>query len=145
MPEDAEIFGEADGDRRNRAGLDDEKERPAVEEAPERREGFAQVNVLPARLRHHRGEFAVGERRHEREQTCDDPDDEQPTGCADLPRDVGGDDEDAGADHRTGDDHRRIEQTKPAYEACPFVLSVLGDQSRVRHSGSVAPLASSRC
>ena len=79
------IAREPDGDRRDRAGLNDEKERPAVEETPERREGFAQINVLAAGLGHHGGQLAVGERGHERQQTGNEPDDKQPAGRADLP------------------------------------------------------------
>ena len=46
--EDAEEFSEGDADRRDGPGLDDEEERPAVEEAPERAERLAQIDVLAA-------------------------------------------------------------------------------------------------
>jgi hypothetical protein len=97
--EHAEETREADGDRRNRPRLDNEKERPTVEKAPERRVGFAQVHVLPARLRHHGGEFAVRERGGDGQKSCNDPDGEQPTGGADLSRDVCRDNKNAGANH----------------------------------------------
>src|SRR5207248_5172457 len=60
----AEVFGEADGDGGDCSGLYDEEECPAVEKAPERRERLAQIDVLPARLRHHRRKLSVRERGH---------------------------------------------------------------------------------
>ena len=49
--EHAEVLGEADRDGGHRAGLDHEQDRPAVKEAAEVAPRFAQVDVLPARLR----------------------------------------------------------------------------------------------
>ena len=78
------IARESDGHRRDRAGLNHEKKRPAVKETPERREGFTQVNILAAGLRHHRCQLAIGKRRHECQHTGDEPDDKQPTRRTDL-------------------------------------------------------------
>ena len=61
--EHAEKSRKGHGHRGDRARLDHQEERPAVEKAPKRRVGFAQVNVLAAGLGHHRRELAVGERR----------------------------------------------------------------------------------
>ncbi len=60
--EDAEVAGERDGDGGDGAGLDDQEQRPAVEESPERAVGFAQIDVLAAGAGHHRGQFAVAQR-----------------------------------------------------------------------------------
>ena len=84
----AEIASESDGDRGDRAGLNDEKERPAVEKSPERRIRFAQINVLPAGVRKQRREFAVGKRGSDRQQSGDDPGEQQAAGRAGLARDV---------------------------------------------------------
>ena len=45
-PQDAQITGERDGDSRDRAGLDDQEERPAIQESPQRRPRFSQVDIL---------------------------------------------------------------------------------------------------
>ena len=73
--------------RRDCAGLNNEEERPAIEKTPQRRESFAQVNILPARLRHHGCQLAIRERCHECEQASDDPHHKQPAGRTDLPGD----------------------------------------------------------
>ncbi len=72
-PEDAEKFAESHAHGGNRARLDDEEQSPAVEKSPERAERFAQVDVLPAGARHHGGEFAVGERADDGEESGDQP------------------------------------------------------------------------
>ncbi len=59
----AEKSREGHRHRGDRARLDHQEKRPAVEKAPKRRVGFAQVDVLPAGRGHHRGQFAVGKRR----------------------------------------------------------------------------------
>ena len=76
-----------DSDRRDCAGLYNEKERPAVEKTPQRRERFAQINILPPGLRHHGRQLAIRERGHKREQAGDEPDNKQPAGRANLPGD----------------------------------------------------------
>src|SRR5215467_9966487 len=61
-PEYAKKRAEGDADSSNRAGLDDEEQRPAVKKSPERPQRFAQVDVLAACAGHHGGEFAIAER-----------------------------------------------------------------------------------
>ena len=102
--EDAGVFGERDGNGGDGAGLDDEEQRPAVEEAPEAAEGFAQVDVLAAGVRHGGGEFAVAEGGDDGERRADQPAEDQQAGRFHLARDIGADDEDAGADHRAHDE-----------------------------------------
>ena len=97
--EDAEKLAEGYADGGNGAALNDEKERPAVEEAPQRAEGLAQVDVLAAGLGHHGRQFAVGERRDDGHEAGDQPGRNQQGGRVHDARDVGGDDEDAGANH----------------------------------------------
>jgi hypothetical protein len=110
------VAREADGDCRDRAGLDHHEERPAVEESPERRERFAQIDVLAAGARHHRGELSVRERRGERQHAGEDPGREQETGTSGLPSHFGGDEEDARPDHRAHDNHRGRVQSEAALE-----------------------------
>jgi hypothetical protein len=55
-------FGESHRDRRDGAGLDHQEERPTVQETAKRPERLAQIDVLAARLRHGRRQFAVAER-----------------------------------------------------------------------------------
>ena len=71
--EDAGVFGERHRDGRDGAGLDHHEQRPAEEEAEQRAEGFAQVDVLAAGVRHGGGEFAVAERGDQGEERGDHP------------------------------------------------------------------------
>src|SRR5437899_2710399 len=82
--ERAEVARETDGYGGDRAGLDHEKQRPAVEKSPERRERLAQIHVLAAGPRHHRGELAVRERADHCENPGQHPRAEQPAGTADV-------------------------------------------------------------
>ena len=102
--EDAGVFGEGDGDGGDGAGLDDDEQGPAVEEAPEASEGLAQVDVLAAGVRHGGGEFSIAERGDDGEGRADEPAEDQQAGGFHLARDIGADDEDAGADHRAHDE-----------------------------------------
>ncbi len=75
--EDAQELAERDADRGNGAGLHHQKQCPAVEKAPDRPEGFAEVNVLTAGVGHHRGQFAVGKRAGDRQKAGKQPGAEQ--------------------------------------------------------------------
>ena len=108
-PQYAGKASECDGDGSEGAGLDHGEERAAVEEAEQRREGLAQVNVHAAGLGHHGGELTVAERPGNGEDARDHPCDEQPASGTDLPRDLRRDYEDVGADHDAGDDHDGID------------------------------------
>ena len=112
----AEVAGEGDGDRGDGAGLDDQEQGPAVEESPERAVGFAEIDVLAAGAGHHGRQFAVAQGGADGESAGDEPGRQQPAGGPDLARDVGGDDEDARADHGAGDEHGGIQQAEAAEE-----------------------------
>ena len=114
--EDAGKPGKRDRHRGDRAGLDHHEQRPAVEEAPEWGIRFPQVDVLPARARHHRGKLAVGQSSGDRQQSGDQPCDQQPAGASELARHCRGDDEDPRADHRARHHHRGVEQAEAALE-----------------------------
>src|SRR5205809_855681 len=73
---------------------------------------FAEEDVLSAGARVHRRELAVGERAHYRDDARRKPGKKQPEWRANRAADVGGDDEDSGADHRAGDEHRRVRQAQ---------------------------------
>ena len=127
--QDAQKPGEGDRDRRDGSGLDHQEQRPAVEKTPERAVGFAQINVLSARSRHHGGQFAVAQGADEGERAGEEPHDQEPAGRTDLPRNVRRNDEDARPDHRAGDNHDGIQQAKPLNE---FIVRA-GGGSRVWH------------
>src|SRR5450755_2526544 len=97
--------GESDRDRRDGGGLNDEQHRPAVEKAPDFAERFAEIDVLATSFWHSGSEFSIAERSDERHYARSDPDSEEKRGAFYLVRDICGDDENAGADHRSGDDH----------------------------------------
>ena len=92
------------------------KKRPAVEEAGQRAEGFAQVDVLAAGLGHGGGEFAVAERGDEGEDGGDEPGGDEEPGGLHLACDVGGDDEDAAADHGAHDQRGGVEEAEAFYK-----------------------------
>ena len=59
--EDAKELSERHADCGDGTGLNNKKESPAIEEAPERAESFAQENILASGAGHHGGKFAVAE------------------------------------------------------------------------------------
>ena len=122
----AEIGRKAYGHGCNASGLYDQKKSPAVKKSPQRREGFAQVDVDAACLRHHRGKLAVRESAHYRQKPRDYPDDQEPAGRADLIGNVRRDQKDAGPDHRSGDNHSRVPQSKPANKTSLLVFTLDG-------------------
>ena len=95
--------------------MDDGEESPAVEEAGEGAEGFAEIDVLAAGLRHGGGELAVAEGGNDGEGGGDEPGGGEEAGGLDLARDVGGDDEDSGADHGTHDESGGVEEAEAFY------------------------------
>ena len=114
--EDAEKLAECHADGGDGSGLDDQEERPAVEKSPERAQRFAQINVLAAGTRHHGGQFAVGQRAGDGQETGHQPGADQQRGRVGKARDVGGDDEDAGADHGAHDQRGRAGKPQAFYE-----------------------------
>src|ERR1035438_2718832 len=72
-PEDPEELAKRHAHRGDRACLDDEKQSPSVKKSPERAERLAQINILPARARHHGGEFAIRKRADDGEKAGDEP------------------------------------------------------------------------
>ena len=98
--EHAQELAECHADCGNRAGLDDQVQRPAVEKSPQRPQRLAQVHVLPARVRHHRRQFAVGQRAGDGQEAGHQPRRNQQRRRVDLARNLGRDNKDARADHR---------------------------------------------
>ena len=126
--EHAEEFGERNADSGDEAGLDDEKAGPAVEKAPERTIGFTQENVLAAGIGHHGRELGVTDRPNDRQDAGENPHEQQPAGGPDITADVGGNDEDARADHRAGDQHGGVKKSQLLLNA-----GGLGDVIREKH------------
>ena len=70
----AHVGGRGDGERRDGAAIGDAKEHPAVEEGDEVAVGFAQVNILAARVGKHGAEFGEGDAGAKRDRAAQDPD-----------------------------------------------------------------------
>ncbi len=117
MKEDAEKLAEGDADGGDGSGLHDQEQRPAVEKAPERAERLAQVNVLAAGVRHHRRQFAIGQRASDGEKSGEHPGADQQRRRVDQARNVGGDDEDARADHGAHHQRGRADRAQALYES----------------------------
>ena len=103
--ENSEELAESHAHRGNRAGLDDQKQRPAVKKSPQRPQRLAQVNVLPASARHHGGEFAIAERGHDGHEPGHGPRANQQRRRIDFARNFRRHNKDAGADHRPHHQH----------------------------------------
>ncbi len=148
--EDAEEFAEGHANGGDGSGLDDEKERPAVEKSPEGPERFAQVDVLAAGPGHHGGQLAVAERADHGHDRGDDPRGEVKRRRIGEARDIAVDDEDAAADH--GADHDRGGAEQP--EALHHLRAGAGvrrtgvelsRRSRHRSAFPAVPRLSPRC
>src|SRR5271169_2236842 len=111
-PEDSEEFAESNAYGGDGARLNHEKQSPTVEKTPEWAERLAQIHVLPAGSRHHGREFAVGERTDDGQKASDKPGAYEQRRRGYLARNLGGDNEDAGADHRAHDQHGRAGQAE---------------------------------
>ena len=71
--EDPQKLPKRHAHRSNRSGLDHQEQRPAEQKPPQWPQGLAQINVLPAGLRHHRREFAVAQRTNHRQDSRQHP------------------------------------------------------------------------
>ena len=126
--------------RRERAGLDHQEQRPAVEESAERAEGLAQVDVLAARLWHRGRQFAIAERRDHGDHRSDHPGHEHQSRRTYLARDIGRDNEDAGADHRSDHQCGRVDEPKAFQQAGASGLFTSGrHRAVVRRISWIAP------
>jgi hypothetical protein len=112
-----DVAGERGSHCGNAAGVDDEEQREAVEEAGERPPGARQVDVLAADDRQPRAELGVDEAADHRQRPAGEPDEQHPLGRRQDARDVRRIDEDTDADDRAGDDDRRVPQPELAAEA----------------------------
>ena len=110
--ENSKEFAESHAHRGNRAGLDHQKKSPAVEKAPQGPERFAEINVLAAGMRHHRGQFAIAERGDNGHEAGDKPGPDQESGRIDFAGNLRRNNKDAGADHRAHDQHRGTGQAQ---------------------------------
>ena len=110
--EDAEEFAEGHAHRGDGPGLDDEKERPAVEKSPEGAERVAQVDVLAAGFGHHGGELAIAQGADHGHDRGDDPRAQIKRRRIGEARDVAVDNENAAADHGADDDGGGAEQAQ---------------------------------
>ena len=102
--EHAKKFAERHAHRRDGSGLDHEKQRPAIKKSPQRPQRLAQIDILAARLGHHRRQFAVAQRANDRQDGRDHPGAQEQRRRVGAPRDVGIHNENAGADHGTDHD-----------------------------------------
>ena len=114
--EDAEKFAEGHANGGDGSGLNDEKERPAVEKAPQRTQRFAQVDILAAGLGHHGGQLAVAERADHGHDGGDDPGCQIERRRIGEARDIAVDDKDAAADHRSHNDGGGAEQAQALHQ-----------------------------
>jgi hypothetical protein len=72
-PEDPQEPSERDRYGRDGPGLDDDEQRPSIEEAHERAHALAQEHVLAARARIHGRELSIRERTEHRDDAGEDP------------------------------------------------------------------------
>ena len=103
--EDAQKLAESHAHSGDRPGLNHQKQSPAVEKSPQRPQRLAQINILPAGARHHRGQFAIAERADDGHESGDKPGPDQQGRRIHLARNLGRHNKDAGADHRAHDQH----------------------------------------
>ena len=112
----AQKLAEGHRHRRNRSRLDHQEERPPVQKAPQWPQRLAQVNVLAARLGHHRRQLAVAQRADHGQNRRHHPRAQQKRWRAGAACNIGIDNEDARADHRTGNDGGRTEQAQALHQ-----------------------------
>ena len=114
--EDTEKLAESHAHCGNRSSLNNQKKRPSVEKSPERAERLAQVNILTASSRHHGGQLAVAQSSDDGHEAGDKPSRNQKRGGIYLSRNFSRNNKDAGADHRTHNQHGRAGQAKSLHQ-----------------------------
>ena len=115
--EAAQVLAEGDRDRGDAARHDDQEGGPPEEEAPEAAIGLPEVEVDAAGAREHRPELGVGEGAGQGEEPGQRPHHEDHPLVGQDPGDVGGGDEDAGADHRADGEEGGVPAAEAAQEA----------------------------
>ena len=109
-------FGEGDDHSRDRSRLDDKKQGPAVQETEHRPEGFAKKNILAARVRHGRSQFAIAQRRKNGHDGRDEPGDEKQSRRSKRAGHIRRNDENAGPDHAADDDCGGIKELQTTHQ-----------------------------
>ena len=112
-----EVAREGDGDRGHAARLNDEKQRPSVEEGRRLAIGIPQIGILAADLRPPVGQFGIDQRARHGDQSAQRPYADDQAGRLDMTCDLGGIDEYAGSDNPAHDQHRCVERPKTADQA----------------------------
>jgi hypothetical protein len=111
-----QIVCERNGDTSRRARLDDQQQRPAVQERHERMKRLTEESILAADFRHHRAQLGKDKCAGQRDQSARHPYCKNQKRRLDRPRDDIRVDENAGADDAADDDHRRVEEVEFAGE-----------------------------
>ena len=105
-----------DSHSRNGSSLNNEEERPTVQKSQSRRERLTQINILPARLRHHSRQLAIRQRRSNGKHSSNNPGQQQPSRTTKLPRHISRHNEDSRPNHPASDNHGAVKQAEPAAE-----------------------------
>ena len=121
--EDAEKLAESHTDGGNGSGLDHQEKRPAVKKSPQRPQRFPQVNVLTAGARHHGRQLAVAQGPDDGQEAGHQPGPDQQRGRIDFAAYFRRNNKDAGADHRTHDQHGGAGQSQALYQF--FILAAM--------------------
>ena len=120
----APVACEGHGDGGDGGGLDDDEQRPPVEETPERAEGLPQVDAEPARLGKGGSQLRDGQGARQREERRHHPGGELQRRRRERPGDVGGGEEDGRADHHADVDQGGVEQPQRSAQAAHSSHSV---------------------
>ncbi len=133
--EHAEKLAEGHAHGRNRSGLNHQEQRPPVEKSPKRAQRLAQINVLPARSRHHGRQFAVAQSSNNGQEAGHQPGANQQCRRIHFARDFCRHNKDAGADHRAHDQHGRTGQAEALDQFLVLTsveIPIAGDSGRTR-------------
>ncbi len=114
--------GESHGQRGDGPRIDDQEERPAEKKRKKGPEGFAEIDVRPARLGHGRGQFGERNGAEETQHPADHPDGQDEKGRLDAGGDAGGDEEDPGPDDAADDDSDNVPKSEHASEVLTLFL-----------------------
>ena len=106
------LGGESDDQSGDRAGFDDQEQGPPEEEGDDGPVGFAEIDIDAAGLGIDRGQLGDGQGAEETQDTSHDPDGQHQLRCPNGLGDIGGVDEDPGADHGSDDDPDDAEQAE---------------------------------
>src|SRR5690606_6602167 len=105
-------LGESNANRRYRSRLDHREETPSVQKCDKPAICLLQVNILATGTRIHSAKFTIAYSGCYGHEARDNPNGDEPSGTANIPKNIGAHDEDTGSNHGTRHEHGSVPKSQ---------------------------------